>query len=483
MGGTDIRGARIREMTVVLEVARGSQPTEGARSTSVELARTASLCPHCKSLLPAQVVERSGAVYIRRTCEVHGDFETLLSSDATYYRKALRYNKAGTKPLEFTTQVERGCPFDCGLCPDHQQHTCLGILEITQKCNLTCPVCFADSSPQRTHFLTLAECEAAIDNFVRCEGSPEVLMLSGGEPTIHPEIVDIVAMAQRKGIPYVTINTNGLRLQDDAFVRELAPYRPYIYLQFDGFSRPTHEALRGVDLRAAKARAIENCRRAGLDVILVPTVYRGVNGREVGSIVRYAMGHPAIRGVLFQPTTFVGRCLPPQPEERITVADVLRLVEEGTDGLFRMDDFFPVPCPWPPSSAVTYVWVRDNGQLIPIPRLVNIDEYLDYIENRVLPNPTQAAIQSALEKVYSSSAVPGSDAIARNLCVACNIPLDLDAIKERVKLIGVFAFCDEWNFDLRCAKKCCIHEIFPDGRIIPFCNYNILYRPNGGRAP
>ena len=308
-------------------------------------------------------------------------------------------------------------------------------------------------------------------------------MLSGGEPTIHPDILEIVSMARAKGIPYVTINTNGLRLQDEEFARELAKHGPYIYLQFDGFDAATHVGLRGVDLVAAKERAIANCHAAGLDVILVPTVYRGVNDHEVGRIVSYAMQHPAIRGVLFQPTTFVGRCLPPQPGERITVADVLRLVEEGTDGLFRMEDFLPVPCPWPPSAAVTYAWVRRNGQVVPIPRLVNMEENLTYMQNRVVPNPTRDAVVAAVESVVSASAVPGTDSIARNLCVACNIPLDLEGMKQRVKLVGVFAFCDEWNFDLRCAKKCCVHEIFPDGRVIPFCNYNILYRENGGRAP
>lgn len=452
----------------------------GERGRAV--ARTASLCPHCKAVLPAQVVERNGGVWLRRACDDHGPVETLLSSDAAYYRRAMRYNKPGTPPRAFTGTIDRGCPYDCGLCPDHQQHTCLGILEITQQCNLECPVCFADSSPERTRFLTMKECEAAVDTLVRAEGTPEVLMLSGGEPTIHPLIREIAEMAVDRGIRYVTVNTNGLRLADPEFARDLARTGAYVYLQFDGFDPGTHGRLRGLDLSEAKARALENARRFDLDVILVPTLYRGVNDHEVGDIVRFAVGHDAVRGVIFQPTTFVGRCLPPQPEERITVPDVLHAVETQTDGMFRMSDFLPVPCPWPPSSAVSYAWMRD-GVPVPIARLVNLDDYLDFLTNKVLPQPTEAAIRQALEGLWSSSAVPGTNRVASNLCVACNLPIDVKALEKEVKLLGVFAFCDEWNFDLRCAKKCCIHEVLPDGRIIPFCNYNILYREHGGVLP
>ena len=196
-----------------------------------------------------------------------------------------KYNKPGTIPLAFGTAVEHGCPHDCGLCPDHQQHTCLGIIEVNSACNMDCPLCFSTAGPGFS--LTLEEVEGMLDDLVRTEGVPEVVQFSGGEPTIHPQIIDFVKAAKARSIRFVMINTNGKRIaRDDKFVEQLAEVKPAFYFQFDGFERRTSLTLRGeADIVDRSIRALDRLAAAGLKVTLVPAIERGVNEHELGRIV------------------------------------------------------------------------------------------------------------------------------------------------------------------------------------------------------
>ncbi len=437
---------------------------------------TRSLCPECRQVVDAQVLIRDGAVYLRKLCPEHGWHEALVSSDADWYLASGKYNKPGAIPYDFATSVELGCPDDCGLCPEHQQHTCVGIIEITTRCNLGCSICFADAGSG--HDLRLAQVEAILDRFVETEGQPEVVQISGGEPTIHPGLLDILAAAKARGIRHVMLNTNGLRLaQDPGFVHELAHYEPAIYLQFDGLTATTHEALRGRDLRTVKQQALDNLAEAGLYAVLVATIVRGVNEGEIGDILRYALEHPAVLGVSYQPVTFAGRCFEQDPLDRVTVTDVLHRLEEQTEGLLLVSDFMPVPCPHPDCSACTYAFVND-GELIPIPRLVDVDDYLDFITNRTAPDLSEE-IQQAVEALWSMAATMGTDKTTDDLtCVACGLevtlPSNSEFIKQHFFMVQVHGFMDEHNFDLKRLMKCCIHELLPDGRAVPFCAYNNL---------
>ena len=212
---------------------------------------TRSICPECRRVIDAQVILRDNKVYMRKRCPACGPFEALVYGDAEAYVANGKYNKPGTIPLALGTEVEHGCPHDCGLCPDHQQHTCLGIIEVNSVCNMDCPLCFSTAGPGFS--LTLEEVEAMLDDFVRTEGVPEVVQFSGGEPTIHPQIIDFVKAAKARGIRFVMINTNGKRIaRDDKFVEQLAEVKPAFYFQFDGFERRTSLTLRGeADIRRA----------------------------------------------------------------------------------------------------------------------------------------------------------------------------------------------------------------------------------------
>jgi uncharacterized radical SAM superfamily Fe-S cluster-containing enzyme len=437
----------------------------------VFLEYTKSICPVCKRVLEAEVNVRDNRVLLRKRCPEHGSFEALVYSDAELYLAQQRYNKPGTLPLEFQTEVADGCPLDCGMCPEHKQHACLAIVEVNSGCNLDCPICFADSGHQPDGFsLSYEQVEFMLDRFVAAEGEPEVVQFSGGEPTIHPQILDFIALAQAKGIRMVMLNTNGIRIaRDRRFAHELAQSRPHLYLQFDGFDLETHLTIRGRDLRKDKQRALDRCAEEGLAVTLVAAIERGVNEHEVGAIVRFAVAHPAVRAVAFQPVTHSGRHVEFDPLERLTNADVIKLLATQVPEWYRLDDFVPVPCCFPSCRSMSYAFV-DGGGVVPFTRLLEIDDYLDYLSNRVIPDP---AVRHALERMFSSSATPGAER-ALLACESCGIdlPAQLDELEDKVFMIIVQDFQDAYTLNVRQLMKCCVVELVPDGRLIPFCAYN-----------
>ena len=452
-------------------------PTEQPVRDHIFYELTRSLCAECRQVVDAQVVIRDGAVYLRKRCPEHGWQEALVSSDAEWHLDSLKYNKPGAIPYDFATVTDRGCPYDCGLCPEHQQHTCVALIEITTRCNLACPTCFADAGTG--HDLTVRQVEAMLDRLVETEGQPEVLQFSGGEPTVHPQLPEMLAAAQARHIRYVVINTNGLRVaREPDYVQELARYKPLIYLQFDGLTAATYETLRGRDLLALKRRALDNLAQGGLYAVLVATVTEGVNDGELGDILRFGLEHPAVLGVSYQPVTYAGRCLNHQdPLQRTTLPDVLKALEAQTEGLFQVSDFRPVPYPHPTCSASTYAYV-DDEHVIPIPRTLEVDDYLDFVTNRTVADLSME-LQPVLEALWSMGAVMGAEKTTEGLaCVACdlNLPLDLDGrLKpENFFMIQVHGFMDEHTFDLKRLMKCCIHHLLPDGRAVPFCAYNTL---------
>jgi tetraether lipid synthase len=441
---------------------------------------TRSICPECRRVIDAKVLLRDNKVFMRKRCPEHGEFEGLIYGDATAYTSAVKFNKPGTIPLEFSTAIQHGCPHDCGLCPDHQQHTCLGIIEVNSACNMDCPLCFANAGAGFT--LTLEEVEGILDHLVETEGNPEVVQFSGGEPSIHPHIVEMMRAAKARAIRYVMLNTNGKRIaDDDQFLADLAEIRPATYFQFDGFSPETYRIIRGEpDILEQKLRALDRLAAIGLSVVLVPAVERGVNLAEVGEIVTFAINHPAVRGINFQPAFHAGRHMAFDPLQRLTIPDILQEIERQTEGMFVVQDFVPVPCCFPTCNSVTYA-LLDEGNVLPLPRVLNVDDYLDYLANRVTPDLSDD-IKRALEGLWSSSAVPGSDKNAAQFaisCAACGLPggpdgLDLGQFAHKVFMVMLQDFMDPWTFNQKNLMKCCKEFLLPDGKQIPFCAYNTL---------
>jgi uncharacterized radical SAM superfamily Fe-S cluster-containing enzyme len=453
---------------------------------------TVSLCPTCLRPLSARRVARESGVYLARTCPDHGSFEGLVCSDPDWYAWSRRFVRPGRRPSFAATEAVHGCPYDCGFCPSHEQHACVSVLEVTEACNLHCPACFA-GAPHARH-ATLEEVDRMVEAVVRAEGGQaDVVMLSGGEPTVHPRFLEVVERVRRAPVRYLIVNSNGLRIaQDPSLAAAIADAEALVYLQFDGFTPEVYARLRGrPDLLEVKLAALENLAAAGGRVILVATVVADVNLDQVGALVRFGAQHRAVRGVSLQPEFGEGRHVPFDPRRRVDVAAVIRAVARDS-GIFQVEDFLPIPCCDPVCTAATYAWIHE-GTVTPVTRLAPVEAYLEYLENTSMPNLSIAFRQDleemgeALLRLFSKSNPSGSRAQAEAFVCACGPLLaemeGIDDLPEHVFTVTVEGFMDRFTFDVTRAKRCCVQEALPDGRIVPFCVYNTLYRFAPGRRP
>jgi uncharacterized radical SAM superfamily Fe-S cluster-containing enzyme len=455
------------------------------------LGTTRSLCPTCRRLVDAKIIVRGQRVYFRKHCPEHGTFEDFVCSDVAYYDRH-EFDQPARLPRAFGTRPDKGCPYDCGLCTEHEQHTCIALIEITSNCNLKCPMCFAESGPGGQH-IDFETFTRMVDRYVYLEGSADVLQISGGEPTIHPDLVRMVRYAYEKPIAAVMINTNGIRLARDRQLAEaLAPMRDKleIYLQFDGLENPTYAALRGEDLLETKLAALEMIREYDLRCTLVCTVEHNTNMHELGQIVRFGLERPFVRGASFQLATYCGRHLDPKNlENRATMPDVVKAIVGQTEGVLLESDFYPLPCAHPNCHMIAYLH-RGHDRIIPISRIIDVRKHLDLIANSMVYTPERARLLVAqyLEKAGGCGCGPngcetGSSAEKAGLGDGLPI-LDEFLVKALAKKLtgaDVFrivltAFLDVHNFDTRRVMKCCLAHLLPSGHAVPFCAYNTLYR-------
>lgn len=304
------------------------------------IGETESVCPVCLKKLSARKVAAADGIYMEKTCPEHGAFRVLLWRGSV--DEYINWERQKQQPAEHYchTHVDKGCPYDCGLCEAHLQQVCCVLLEVTQRCNLRCPVCFA-SAGSIAQDPSLEEIGSWYDELMKA-GGPFNIQLSGGEPTMRDDLAEIIRLGKEKGFTYFQLNTNGLRLAEEyAYLQELvAAGLSNVFLQFDGLTEQPYEVLRGKPLLQQKLKAIEHCRQAKVGLTLVPTVAPAVNDNQVGDILKFALQQmPAVRGVHFQPVSYFGRCELEQSEQRITIPDMLAYMEEQTDGMIKKADF------------------------------------------------------------------------------------------------------------------------------------------------
>src|SRR5512136_1628621 len=298
---------------------------------------TKSICPECLKALDATIFEDGGKVFIKKVCPEHGPFEELYWSDYDQYMRAETFRCDGEGIENPRTQTVNGCPYDCGICPEHKSHTALAIIDVTNRCNLKCPVCFANASAAGyVYEPTPADIEGMLVNLRKNDPVPATaLQFSGGEPTIRNDLFDLVRRAKELGFRHVEINTNGLRIsQDPEYAKQLkAAGVSTIYLQFDGLTPDVYKFIRGADLLPIKMKAIRNLRDAGIhSIVLVVTLVKGVNDSQLGDIIDFAVSNfDVVRCVNVQPVSLCGR-LPAEERAkmRITIPDFMKLVEEQT---------------------------------------------------------------------------------------------------------------------------------------------------------
>ncbi len=448
--------------------------------------QTQSLCPVCLNKIEASVFERDNAVYMDKECAKHGRYSALLASERRHYYVA-----------DPNVESLVSCCGPGQHCGDQvENHSCNMLLEITQSCNLTCPTCYAGSSPQNKSFMSVEQFTSTIDGLLaKGKGDADLIQLSGGEPTIHPEFFEILEIALDRGIKQVYINTNAIKLSRREFAERVASYgsRVSVYLQFDGFKSSTYESLRGrADLLETKIRAADLCEELGINTVPTMTLTREINDDEVGKFLDWAAKRPrSIRKVMIQPAMYSGRYDNPRLIERMTLADVVNEISQQTDGTFNADDFTPIPCSDPNCFSVG-VAVRTRTGLMPISR------YLPRYQEWAKPANQQmiAAVSDTFDsagtfadlmgKVVASDALKGLDDAALDalLDLIEQLPEEAPASHDPQNWNGMFAigikpFMDAYSYDQDRIDKCCVHIISADGTPVSFCEYNAINRPTG----
>ncbi|MDR3063646.1 MAG: radical SAM protein [Methanobrevibacter sp.] len=479
----------------------------------MHIKKTKSLCPECLKPLDAEVYEEDGKIKIKKECPEHGSFDNTYWSDARLYKNADKFvpTKKGVENPQ--TQNKTECPNACGLCQEHETSTILGLIDVTNRCNLKCPVCFANAAVSKKLFEpSYEEIRTMLRNLRQLEPVPTpAIQYAGGEPTVRKDIVDLIKLAKEEGFSHTQIATNGLRIaRKEEFAQELADAGlNTVYLQFDGVTEEPYIYNRAKNVLPHKIKAIENCRKAGLGVVLVPTLVKGINDDQIGDIIKFAIDNiDIVHGVNFQPVSFSGRTPADQVEkQRITIPDFMQLTSEQTDNQIKEDDFYP------PSSVesisdfigalqdedpsvilnchqhcgmATYIFI-DDDKIIPVTNFINVDKFLEFLSESAekLDNGGFAIKTRVLAKVLKKLPKVIDDEHAPE---GLNIKAILGSIfknkdyhslgnfHKKSLLISCMHFMDPFNFDQDRVKKCVIHYAVPDGRIIPFCTMNSIYR-------
>jgi len=465
---------------------------------------TKSICPECFKVIDAKIYEEDGKVEMDKTCPEHGYFKESYWGSYEQYKRAQKYDHMGTKLNNPRTQTEKGCPYDCGICPEHKSHTVLAIIDVTNRCNLSCPICFAHAGAAGYIYEpTQDQIRGMLENLrTNHPVKPPALQFSGGEPTVREDLPELIKMAKQLGFEHVEVNSNGLIMSEsvDYCMTLKEAGVSTVYLQFDGLTQEVYAAARGRPLLEVKKKALDNLRKGGFkSVVLVPTLVRGVNDSQVGDIIRFAVQNKdVIRCVNFQPVSITGRINREQREAmRITIPDLMRLCEEQTEGLLKQSDWFPVPSVVPLSQFVellndrkyvefsahpncgmaTYL-VDEGDKMAPITKFVDVEGFL-----RSIADAVKTAEEGHKTRAKLSIARNALSKIDFGMLRKYILPViwsgTYDSLRElhmRMIMIGSMHFMDPYNFDLERVQRCLIHYATPDGRLIPFCTMNTLHR-------
>lgn len=441
---------------------------------------TQALCSTCRRTVEAKIVLEDARVLMDKWCPAHGVERVLVSDDVDWYRQGREvFIKPPELPQRFNTAMRYGCPWDCGLCPDHMQHSCLSVVEITDRCNLSCPVCYAGSSTDAAlKHRSMDEVRAMLDAVVANEGEPDVVQLSGGEPTLHPQLFEILDECRARPIRHLMLNTNGIRLATEpGFAERLAAYKPRfeVYLQFDSLEAEVHRSLRGADLTRIRLQALERLEAVGLSTTLVMTVKKGLNDHQVGDVIRFGLERRCVRGVTLQPVSDAGRNEQwDEQRHRLPVSALRRAVAEQS-GVFSLRDVLPVPCN-PDTLAMAYA-LKVDGQVLPLTRYLDDDTLLAGPRNTIVFED-DARLREAVFKTFSTNHAPDGQArcLSDLLCCLPQVSAPPSLNYENVFRVLIVHFMDARTMDLRALKKSCVHMARPDGRLIPFESFNLFYR-------
>lgn len=439
--------------------------------------QTQSLCEICLAVVPTKIIFQHNQVYYQKRCAEHGVQKTVVSTDIEYFKRCKEYLKPGDMPEKFQTEIKRGCPHDCGLCPDHEQHSCLALFEIIDECNMHCPVCFANSAPGKGNPRSLEQIEIMLETLLASEQQPDLVQVSGGEPTLHPQLMTILRRLKASPIRHLMLNTNGIRLaRDPHLVEELASLKPgfEVYLQFDSLKIAALQNIRGQDMRNIRQQALEKLEQYHISTTLVCVIRKGVNDQEIGELIQFAQQWKCVRGITFQPVQEAGRNEAGKPAHRMTLSEIRTRIIEA-DNPFGDADMIPLPC-HPENIAIGY-GIRMDDKIIPVTGLLPREELLKGVDNTITFEKS-AGLKEAFFKLFSLDACSEQTAerLETLLCCLPRIQSKGGLTYDHVFRIVIMSFMDKYDFDIASVKRSCTHFVEPNGKIYPFDTWNLFYR-------
>ena len=475
----------------------------------------------CQQVIEAKVYEEDGKVWMAKTCADHGGFRDILSSDAEFFLRLRRAHRDSPVPVEGASNPEGvACPMACGLCARHVSSPVMVNIDLTNRCNLNCPICFANSNAAgRVCELTLNQIARILERLASIRPQPpSCVQFAGGEPTIHKHFLEAVRRAKSAGIGYVEVATNGLRFAQSLEFCQAASQAGLgqIYLQFDGVTDEVYLKTRGRALVETKLKAIENIARANMRTVLVPTLVRGLNDHQVGDIVRFAIRHiDEVSAISWQPVAITGRIDEARRlEMRYTTADLARDIQEQT-GMAQMHrDWYPFSAvqPFirlmeagrkqryphyschPNCGCATYLVVdKQTGSAVPLPQFLDITETMDRADRLAAraerhPWTTRLSVMQAmrtLRKHFHAELAPGGWGFEEFLAFVKSFfeigeqQADKAAYMAQVRrerfgtlLMASMHFQDAYNYELERVRRCVVLYAAPDGGLYPFCTWN-----------
>ncbi|NLI76062.1 MAG: radical SAM protein [Candidatus Riflebacteria bacterium] len=467
-----------------------SQPAPAATAASPRTYySTTSICPHCGTLLPGKVVGLDDGVFVVRDCPTHGHLEGLACSDRAWFDRLPAFDVAPSPPTGPRRPVAHGCPADCGLCAAHRQRAGTAAVEISNECDQACPTCLADN--RSTFRLTPAEVAKIADDLLASQGAVDAFTLSGGEPTIHPQLFEILEVLDRPAIARIVINSNGRRIAtDDAFLDRLARHpKVYVSLHYDG---PAAPRLRGVEF-ARQQLALDRLIRWNIKMVPLLLAARDVNEADLGPVTLDLLTRsPAVKSVMLSMMAYCGSRgsqVPIDPRRRLTIPDALAAMESGTGGVLRRADFIPLPMPNPLCAAIGYFLVQDR-EVVGLLPLADQDRVIEHVANAhfVDPGPElEALLRLGIDTVYADPGRFRDPERVRSSFKALLAELfpagrRLEAAERRViaenriKTVYLMQFMDAWTFDSVRMSKCSCQHFLPDGKVVPSCGYYTFHR-------
>ncbi|HYE24012.1 MAG TPA: radical SAM protein [Clostridia bacterium] len=480
--------------------------------------QTQSLCPECSKVIDARIFEENGKVMMEKSCAEHGEFKDCVFSDVKLYLKMEQWQFGDMKGFQnpaINKGAESKCPDDCGMCSLHTSQTALANVDLTNRCNLTCPVCFANANAAGYLYEPDMDQVKVMLKALRDERPVDarVVQFSGGEPTVHPNFIEILALAKEMGFSHIQAATNGILIGSSLEFAQKCKDAGLatLYLQFDGVSDDIYRKTRGEPLLDKKMQCIENCRKVGMKIVFVPTIVKGLNDHQLGDILRVAIENvDTVSGISFQPVAFTGRISRHELEEkRFTQADLAHGLSEQTGMFDKYDDWFPLSFVTPFSKLIaaieqrgvptisshphcslgTYMFVDEKTRTaVPVTKFIDmpamlqdIEELAQKTEKSWIKSKYYRGVQAwaSLRKHFKAELAPPGltfEKFLDTLQGMTNKKLGRDGMDGtftyRTLLVAGMHFMDHYNYDVERVKRCVIHYAAPDGKLYPFCTYN-----------